>query len=188
MSTVSETGREIALRKSDSETGLYYYRARYYDQTVGRFLREDPITLRIGFNRYTYVFDNPIQFTDPAGMWPWSNLISAKQLEDQTAVDQRIYDMTSKYATDPFLIKGCDSGVQLLEINKLAYQNLMIDALLQGGMAIGLLAQHPEYIGKSEDQLKEIFGKLRDQNNRVIDSKVGQAAREACRCTHVARF
>ncbi|WP_353933154.1 RHS repeat-associated core domain-containing protein [Okeanomitos corallinicola] len=32
------TGREF-----DQEIGLYYYRARYYDQATGRFLSEDPI-------------------------------------------------------------------------------------------------------------------------------------------------
>lgn len=32
------TGREF-----DTETGLYYYRARYYDPSTGRFLSEDPI-------------------------------------------------------------------------------------------------------------------------------------------------
>jgi RHS repeat-associated protein len=37
---------QYAGRELDSETGLYYYRARYYDQTAGRFLSEDPI----GFN------------------------------------------------------------------------------------------------------------------------------------------
>ena len=35
------TGREL-----DAETGLYYYRARYYDPAVGRFLSEDPHRLR----------------------------------------------------------------------------------------------------------------------------------------------
>ena len=35
------TGREF-----DPESGLYYYRARYYDATAGRFLQEDPIGIR----------------------------------------------------------------------------------------------------------------------------------------------
>jgi RHS repeat-associated protein len=39
----------------DSETGLYYYRARYYDPTGGRFLGEDPIGFRGGINKYVYV-------------------------------------------------------------------------------------------------------------------------------------
>jgi RHS repeat-associated protein len=30
-------------RESDPETGLYYYRARYYDPNAGRFLSEDPL-------------------------------------------------------------------------------------------------------------------------------------------------
>jgi RHS repeat-associated protein len=33
------TGREL-----DSETGIYEYRARYYDENVGRFISEDPVT------------------------------------------------------------------------------------------------------------------------------------------------
>ncbi|MCL4244488.1 MAG: RHS repeat-associated core domain-containing protein, partial [Candidatus Dadabacteria bacterium] len=36
----SYTGREY-----DAESGLYYYRARYYDPSIGRFLQEDPIGL-----------------------------------------------------------------------------------------------------------------------------------------------
>lgn len=42
---------EYAGRDFDSETGLYYYRARYYDPSVGRFTTEDlscPISSRTG--------------------------------------------------------------------------------------------------------------------------------------------
>ncbi len=56
------TGREY-----DSETGLYYYRARYYDPNVGRFLSEDPIGLNGGINEYAYAHNDPIGRIDPAG-------------------------------------------------------------------------------------------------------------------------
>ncbi len=57
------TGREW-----DTETGLYYYRARYYDPRVGQFLSQDPLGLEDGVNRYQYVSGNPISYTDPTGL------------------------------------------------------------------------------------------------------------------------
>jgi RHS repeat-associated protein len=58
------TGREF-----DSETGLVYYRARYYDVTVGRFLGEDPAQFAGGdVNVYRYVQNNPVVFMDPTGL------------------------------------------------------------------------------------------------------------------------
>lgn len=57
------TGREL-----DSETGLYYYRARYYDPEIGRFLNEDPLGFEAGINFYAYCSNNPINFNDPDGM------------------------------------------------------------------------------------------------------------------------
>ncbi|GEM_PF-4377897 len=58
------TGREL------DESGLYYYRARYYDPEVGRFLTEDPLGFEAGPNFYAYVNNNPISFNDPAGKRP----------------------------------------------------------------------------------------------------------------------
>jgi RHS repeat-associated protein len=58
------TGREF-----DSETGLYYYRARYYDPRIGRFLSEDPVGFKGGINFYAYVENSPAFFTDPYGLW-----------------------------------------------------------------------------------------------------------------------
>ena len=57
------TGREW-----DSETSLYYYRARYYEPDIGRFVSEDPIAFKGGINFYVYVKNQPPSFADPSGL------------------------------------------------------------------------------------------------------------------------
>jgi RHS repeat-associated protein len=65
VNTYTYTGREW-----DKETGLYYYRARYYDPMQGRFISKDPIGFAGGdLNLYGYVKNNPLNFTDPKGEW-----------------------------------------------------------------------------------------------------------------------
>jgi RHS repeat-associated protein len=49
------------------ELGLYYYKARLYSPTLGRFLQTDPIGYQGGINLYGYVGDDPINNTDPDG-------------------------------------------------------------------------------------------------------------------------
>ena len=53
------------------DTGLYYYNARYYDATIGRFISADPfvqdITNPQSLNRYTYCLNNPLKYVDPSG-------------------------------------------------------------------------------------------------------------------------
>jgi RHS repeat-associated protein len=66
------TGREL-----DTETGLYYYRARYYDAAVGRFISEDPIGFSAGdTNLYRYVFNNATNYTDPSGKLIFAPLLA----------------------------------------------------------------------------------------------------------------
>lgn len=62
LNAMKYTGRE-----QDAETGLYYYRARYYDPEIGRFISEDPIGFRGGINFYAYVTANPLNMVDPTG-------------------------------------------------------------------------------------------------------------------------
>ncbi len=57
------------LTRENDETGLYYYRARYYYPQLQRFLSEDPIRFAGGnVNLYDYVHDNPVNLTDPFGL------------------------------------------------------------------------------------------------------------------------
>jgi len=55
-------------RENDGATGLYYYRARYYSPTMGRFISEDPIGVAGGTNFYAYAGGNPISRLDPLGL------------------------------------------------------------------------------------------------------------------------
>ncbi len=56
-------------REWDSEVGLYYNRARYYDPNTGRFISEDPSRFAAGDpNLYRYVFNGPTAYNDPSGL------------------------------------------------------------------------------------------------------------------------
>ncbi|WP_409846793.1 RHS repeat-associated core domain-containing protein [Roseateles asaccharophilus] len=60
-SSTAYTGRE------QDSGNLYYYRARFYDPQLKRFLSEDPIGLEGGINYFAYVVGDPVFFTDPSG-------------------------------------------------------------------------------------------------------------------------
>jgi RHS repeat-associated protein len=65
--------------EEDSELGLINMQGRIYDARLGRFLQADPVQsapfFSQGYNRYAYVFNNPLRFVDPGGFeasctWP----------------------------------------------------------------------------------------------------------------------
>lgn len=62
--------------EKDSENGLDFAQARYYNSIHGRFTSVDPLTASASirnpqtFNRYTYVLNSPYKFTDPLGLLP----------------------------------------------------------------------------------------------------------------------
>jgi RHS repeat-associated protein len=57
------TGREF-----DTETNLYFYRARYFDPQAGRFLSEDPMRFFESPDFYAYVENNPLNLIDTMGL------------------------------------------------------------------------------------------------------------------------
>ena|SRR5215469_1902567 len=69
----------ILVRAVSMETSLYYYRARYYDPSAGRFLGEDPIRfVGSGFNFYAYAGNAAANFIDPSGLDPslWQRFVN----------------------------------------------------------------------------------------------------------------
>jgi RHS repeat-associated protein len=70
-SGTADTDTLITGQCFDPATGLYYYNARYYDPTIGRFISPDTIVPSADdpqmWNRYAYTRNNPLRYTDPSG-------------------------------------------------------------------------------------------------------------------------
>jgi RHS repeat-associated protein len=73
--TLTQTGSDATRRKYtgqvESEAGLYFYNARYYDPYLNRFLSPDDIVSDpydpLDWDRYSYSRNNPVKYMDPSG-------------------------------------------------------------------------------------------------------------------------
>ena len=80
--TVAQTEtRRFSGKERDAETGLDYFGARYYGSRTGRFTTVDPVYTweenladPQRWNRYAYVRNNPLRYTDPDGREIWTPL------------------------------------------------------------------------------------------------------------------
>jgi len=65
-------------REHDTQGNMYNYRARMYKpgsgQQGGRFMQRDPIGYAGGLNIYSYCVNNPVNYTDPMGLWSWGGI------------------------------------------------------------------------------------------------------------------
>lgn len=105
----SLTRYDFTGRERDNVTGLLFYRARWYDPHLGRFMSEDPVGLKGGdTNIYSYAGNNPIGFSDPTGLW---------SPEAHREIIHRAF-------------KGCLSDAQM---DKLQDASETMDGMLNGG-------------------------------------------------------
>jgi len=80
-SSIIEPYHSYTNRELDNESGLYFYRARNYDSSLGRFLQVDPdpglfqTPLSVA-NKYAYVLNNPLRYKDPSGRAPWATIVA----------------------------------------------------------------------------------------------------------------
>jgi RHS repeat-associated protein len=71
LNAITTTRFGFTGREWDAWVSLYFYRGRYYDPIVGRFINEDRISFAGGdTNLYRYVRNKPINATDPFGLYP----------------------------------------------------------------------------------------------------------------------
>ncbi|NJM99047.1 MAG: hypothetical protein HC800_19580 [Phormidesmis sp. RL_2_1] len=95
-------------RERDEETGLYYYRARYFDPAVGTFVSEDPLGFGAGdANVYRYVFNSPTNYVDPTGLddvrWPFNGSV-------RNSSRNPVYPLISSEEEDHYEILHPDQG------------------------------------------------------------------------------
>jgi RHS repeat-associated protein len=95
------TGREF-----DSETGLYYFRARYFNPDLGRFQSEDFAGFQTGdFNVGRYVRNSPLNYRDPTGL---------EDTEEDALILKRLRrtDSLSRRGYSKLVIKIEEEGLQ----------------------------------------------------------------------------
>jgi RHS repeat-associated protein len=79
---------QYTARELDTDTNLYYYRARYYDPTTGRFTSEDPLGVRDNLDMYVYVGNNPASYDDPFGLYQMQGFSGDQQVQLMNAINE----------------------------------------------------------------------------------------------------
>ncbi len=103
-------------RLSTPRTGMYYYRARYYNPLQGRFIQRDPAGYGDSMDVYTYVQDSPTNATDPTG---YAAEWSRKLVQGPDKLDNGKPDYEVKIAhVLPDVPKGATQFWQVVKIAK----------------------------------------------------------------------
>jgi RHS repeat-associated protein len=152
------TDHAFAGQALDANTGLMYYGARWYDPYLNRFISPDTITPDYrnpqGLNRYSYVHNNPLRYTDPSGHYPepdepvppiWTTSLSPR---DYLVVDMVRFSPGTDGVVDyeiaglevvGTLIDGVGTGLGLLGWGMEAVEIVLPPGLAQVPAAIDLI-------------------------------------------------
>jgi len=170
----------------DSETGLNYMQARYYDPVIGRFLSVDPMgmmdmDMNPGyFNRFAYTFNNPINLIDPDGMQVDLEL-KGRRIERTNLYGHTVLEIKDTKSDRMATVEGepSESGGEekwYEFIDKSAGHG---DALLEGSVTDGPTEKNPNGYEfetldteRVEGSFDVVVGKMREYVNEINEAEL----------------
>jgi RHS repeat-associated protein len=156
-----------------SELGLYYYKARFYSPTLGRFLQSDPVGYQSDLNLYAYVGNDPVNLTDPTGEFIVGALLGAA-IETTLQLNANGADFSNLGLEDLRNI-NISNVVIAAAVGALApgYLNVAKTAVTSGKAVNNLLSQVPN--ANTVDRLTKIGNRIEDNVNKVASAVTTQA-------------
>jgi len=136
------TAYQFTGQYHDTDLGLYFYNARYYDSALGRFIQADSIVPNPAnpqsLNRYSYTLGNPLRYTDPTGHMTDEEIAQALGFND---VDElyasKLWMMwTSRAFGDSYwiaVLRAIQAGDRLYATERLGY---LLFAKVNGKMTL----------------------------------------------------
>jgi RHS repeat-associated protein len=173
-------------KPEDESTGLYYYGARYYDPSVGRFITEDTVLGSLtdpqSLNRYVYCRSNPLKYTDPDGRF-W-NIVAGSLIGGSInlafyAIDSRISgrEMNVNEAVTTFACGAISGALMGATMGALAPGGFLAKTTLMEKVMIKAASSLAGDLAETTTDL--VINNLRNDpsgNNKAIGSYLGSSS------------
>ncbi|MFB0883239.1 RHS repeat-associated core domain-containing protein, partial [Escherichia coli] len=155
----------------DEESGLYYNRHRYYDPLQGRYITQDPIDIKGGWNLYSYAL-NPVSWIDPLGL---------TQCDSEGCNNDILF--TGGSGPDNKILNelGPRDGIDGLgSQNMKMYSGLLGGDILKpgilGGLTLGSVTQRPSRTAEEEVQAQIEYLAYKKRCEQKPDSNLSRCA------------
>jgi RHS repeat-associated protein len=150
---------KYGILNEDSEQGLYYVRARYYDASTGRFLTQDPVW---STNLYPYAGNNPISFVDPSGKIRLNSLSSLHETRYDSNYDAVNIGVSGTYVSPEGLAisEGFDFNYIIRGENSSLFPFLTHTRCAGAGFSSGFSANiggYRDFLGDRDFEMNDII-------------------------------